>query len=676
MCTFCLKAAGNLPADIFVFCTACDPLAVKGVKNTRFPEIRRYSKVQTMGPNKRNKRPQPKGPYYFFMMEFKKRQEASGYVFRGGSHEVQMKASPYWNAMSNEEKEPYQKMAREHREFLRENGEKYTSQGVPLSMVEAEQKSRMSKADLIRNTISSMLDTAVAKNELEKVEFYFISFAYFCVTSSGTYIPAEMGLIRFSLKEGVMDKLHMLINPGKLPLGMAYDAKQHSENEHQLPIPPDAKGEKDNDEIILKLFSFLSQQEKMPPLFTDANDIKMVENILKGILTQGSMDENTLLICPLSELFYQLKRATESFGMDIKTFPSVYIAQAIIQKDVYEYTKDIACEFHEEQGNGKYCPLSKCVRWAYIISDSCCLDLSIEMKPGRHLPLNADTALCTTTDAGDSSSYISTQFDNCSFVSSSEVTHLTNPKMQKLPKSHYDSFDEKGVKVFSHSRGIKPGSSYASSVKVKEEFPSLSDSMKYETSSSSYSSRRDPRNPWDSSSHRDSSPSRSSYDSYDRRDRDRDRDSGRRDRDRDRERAREYERERDRARDYERDRARDYERDRGRDYERERDRDRDYDRDRRRGSPDYYRGESSRSSTEYSSRVKQERHSPDSDRESRSSSRSKDSQRTVGGYGRGSLIAAPSASRSPPPGSSRTFSSSDFPELGAIRSAGRGQLSK
>ncbi|XP_058824864.1 protein maelstrom homolog isoform X2 [Topomyia yanbarensis] len=414
-----------------------------------------------MAPRK-GKKHQPKGPYYFFMMEFKKKQEAAGYNFRGGAHEVQLKASPHWNAMTNEEKEPYQKMAREHKEWLRENGEKYTSQGVPLSMVEAEQKSRLQKSEIIRNTISGMLDAAVANNALEKQEFYFISFAYFCVTSSGTYIPAEMGLVRYSLKDGVMDKLHMFIDPGKLPLGMAYDAKIHSESDHQLPIPPDAMGEKDNDEIILKLFSFLSQQEKMPPLFTETTEIRMVENILKGILNQGSMDENTLLVCPMSELFFHLKRATESFGMDIKTFPSVHIAQAIIQKDVYEYTKDISCEFHEDHGNGKYCPLSKCVRWAYIISDSCCLDLSIEMKPGRHLPLNADTALCSST-LGDTSSFISAQFDNCSFVSTSEVTHLTNPKMQKLPKGHYDSFDGTSSKVFSHTRGLpKPGSSASS----------------------------------------------------------------------------------------------------------------------------------------------------------------------------------------------------------------------
>lgn len=66
--------------------------------------------------------------------------------------------------MTNEEKEPYQKMATEHREWLRQNGEKYTSQGIPLTMVEAEQKAKQAKGDLIKNTISDMLEKAVVNN--------------------------------------------------------------------------------------------------------------------------------------------------------------------------------------------------------------------------------------------------------------------------------------------------------------------------------------------------------------------------------------------------------------------------------------------------------------------------------------------------------------------------------
>lgn len=619
---------------------------------------------------KKNRNRQPKGPYYFFMMEYKKKKEAEGYTFRGGSYELQLKASPHWNTMTMEEREPYQKMATQHREFLRENGERYTSQGVPLSLVEAEQKAKVQKTDLIKDTIAGMLDAGVASNELEKIEFFFISFSYFVVTSNGTYIPAEMGLVRYSLRDGVKDRLHMFIDPGKLPLGFSYDAKQHSETDHQLPIPPDAMGEKDNDEIVLRLFNFLSQGEKMPPLFTETTEIKMVENILKGILTQANMDENTLLICPLSELFYQLKRATESFGMDIKTFPSVHIAQAIIQKDVYEYTKDIACDFHEDKGNGKYCPLSKCVRWAFIISDSCCLDLSIEMKPGRHLPLNADTALCNTTEIGDTSSYISTQLDNCSFVSSSEVSHLTNPKLSKLPKNHYEKYDDARMKDrYLSSRASTSGSSYddAKRVKVKDEYPALNDSMASTSSSSRRGDRdRDSRSAWggasssSSSYRRDSSPARSTRREYS---------PARSTRDK-----RDYDRRRDdrgsssrRSPEFSRRRSPDYSRRRSPDYSRRRSP--DYGRGGGRASPDYTRGARS---------IKQERRSPDADERRKSprpssSMAAPDPPRT-GGYGRGSLVAPPEPPRSPP--GSDALSSKDFPELGAVRSAGRGQLSK
>lgn len=66
--------------------------------------------------------------------------------------------------MTPEQKEPYNKMANEHKKWCRENGEKYTSQGIPLKMVEAEQQSLVQREESMKNTIKSMLDTAVANN--------------------------------------------------------------------------------------------------------------------------------------------------------------------------------------------------------------------------------------------------------------------------------------------------------------------------------------------------------------------------------------------------------------------------------------------------------------------------------------------------------------------------------
>ena len=88
-------------------------------------------------------------------------------------------------------------------------------------------------------------------------------------------------MIRFNLQDGVVEKLHMFINPGKLPLGMAYEAKIHSESGHQLPTPPDALGELDNNIILMEIMKFIHEEDDtFAPVFTGKNEFPIVENIV------------------------------------------------------------------------------------------------------------------------------------------------------------------------------------------------------------------------------------------------------------------------------------------------------------------------------------------------------------------------------------------------------------
>jgi protein maelstrom len=74
--------------------------------------------------------------------------------------------------------------------------------------------------------------------DIENEVFYFISCNYFCETLQGDIFPAEIGMAKYNLKDGVHDSIHMFVNPGKLPLGTSNDAHEHSAKTHQLPIPP------------------------------------------------------------------------------------------------------------------------------------------------------------------------------------------------------------------------------------------------------------------------------------------------------------------------------------------------------------------------------------------------------------------------------------------------------
>lgn len=46
-------------------------------------------------------------------------------------------------------------------------------------------------------------------------EFYFIMANYFIKTDDGNYVPAELAIVKFNFTEGVTDKYHIYLNPGK-----------------------------------------------------------------------------------------------------------------------------------------------------------------------------------------------------------------------------------------------------------------------------------------------------------------------------------------------------------------------------------------------------------------------------------------------------------------------------
>ncbi|KAL9705497.1 hypothetical protein quinque_009015 [Culex quinquefasciatus] len=335
---------------------------------------------------KKNK-PAAKGPFYFFMMEFKEQEEAAGYRFSGLA-EVTEKAGPHWEKLAPHEREPYNQRAKQNKANPKDAGgygERYTAQGKPFSQVQAEAVKRRQLEEQIQKRIVEMIQTASANNALGELEVYFVSCNYFCVSLSGEYVPAELAIIKYSLNDGVMDSLNVLINPTDLPLGMALDAKTHSSSTHQLPVPPDALGEANYEKIlrqILKFFKNTSGSQVVPPIFTWNKDIPMVDSILRGILEATDLDYVKFSILPLIDFFYNLKLATEDYGLDIKTFPSIHLAKALLEKDVYAYTAGIACDVHEQLNNQVACALSRVVRWAYVISDSCCLDVGIEMEKG------------------------------------------------------------------------------------------------------------------------------------------------------------------------------------------------------------------------------------------------------------------------------------------------------
>lgn len=227
--------------------------------------------------------------------------------------------------------------------------------------------------------------------------FYFLSTNYFCQTIHGEIFPAEIGISKYSLREGIIDSTHMFINPGKLPLGTSNDAQEHSQKTHRLPIPPSAKGSTSYYEVFSKILDFVHDgtSHDFPVFFTNSDELKETKMIVDKIAKETEEFSLDIKVYPIENLFYPMKKQTvqiknEANGTNDKPFPSIFIAKDMIDRDKYRYSLNLGCNYHDMEDCSTFCSLSKVKRWGFVISDYCVHDLRIKFIPGQHVPRNCD----------------------------------------------------------------------------------------------------------------------------------------------------------------------------------------------------------------------------------------------------------------------------------------------
>ncbi|XP_053667703.1 protein maelstrom homolog [Anopheles marshallii] len=294
-------------------------------------------------------------------------------------------AGQKWEKMDGVQREPYVQQAQAANNGTNSVG-KLNSLGIPIALLDEKIREKERMALQIKQLIAERVKIAEAVKALEKEEFYIISMMYFGCTLKGAYLPAELGMVKYSLQDGVMDRKHLYINIyPDIPLGAAYSVHSHTKKTHKLPMPPDAWGISCKDEISNIILSFIAAKENNILLFTDELTLPTVESMLREIL-KGHIKDDQMYVCPLSELFFNLKQASERHIMPKSTFPSALMAQYILQMDCFVATEGISCEFHDSEYNVQHCALSQATRWAYTLSKHCCLDMGIDCIPGKHIP--------------------------------------------------------------------------------------------------------------------------------------------------------------------------------------------------------------------------------------------------------------------------------------------------
>lgn len=208
--------------------------------------------------------------------------------------------------------------------------------------------------------------------------FFLISFNYFIKDYNGTYFPCELGAVSFTIKGGINTKCHALIDPGKLPLGSAFNAKDHSDKTHKLPPPPKAEGERDYLKVLTTLTDFLVKNatdsiENKFLLIVKEDEAEMVQNILSQFCDAAQMNVEQYVLLPMTYFFHKLRESCDYYYRSNTGFSFSYaVASSHLDRDIYQYHEGNGCEFHEgkeDDGINVHCALSRPMRWAYTILD-------------------------------------------------------------------------------------------------------------------------------------------------------------------------------------------------------------------------------------------------------------------------------------------------------------------
>ncbi|XP_057321076.1 protein maelstrom homolog [Microplitis mediator] len=341
-----------------------------------------------------------KNGFYYFMLDFKRREERKGIKFND-LKEVQNnpKCDQEWKALSVEEKQKYYDKAKKNKA-----GAEETRAGLEKSvrLLEKQQIDQRTYEMRMKYYIDNTIEEAYTFNRLDLMSFYFIHVNWYYTKIDADnvvdYIPAEFSVIEFSLSEGIKRCYHEIIKI-VVERGYSREALEHSEATHK--IPAHNQGEtSDYKDLYNKFLDFISHgdrsMKRFPPLYTSRKMKTVVPCLFERMTAAADVSRVTFDLFSLEYLFGTLMLyLNEEFPESGNRVP---LAEAELEKDAFVWTPNIECTYHSQvAGTGPYCSQSIVTQWVFTFCDYCCPLLKIEMINGKHCPYNNDDESLTAS---------------------------------------------------------------------------------------------------------------------------------------------------------------------------------------------------------------------------------------------------------------------------------------
>jgi len=317
-----------------------------------------------------------KTPFWFFMMEEKDRMVKEGkWNERKSLDDLVQVTIPIWKERKSDPifMAPY---IEQHRIWKtsrsRDLENVFDSLGRPLADIQREALRVRKREEDMNKEVEDTVKKAATK--VTKTSFFIAHFNFLCRTEKDFYIPCEGAVVEFNLDKGILRCWQEFLSPlDSIPVGYKYKCIQSSRVTHNL-TPDFEYYQTDYGKILESLVRFLGGGDDFPPLYVMPDHMDAADCITQFIIDK-SKSNKTLRIFSLSKLLQQLGH-----------YPSIHIAQALMEEDRYSHHAGLGCDFHETLNNPHHCSLSICKRWFFTLAFSCSNMYRLHLKPGRHLP--------------------------------------------------------------------------------------------------------------------------------------------------------------------------------------------------------------------------------------------------------------------------------------------------
>ncbi|XP_016959605.1 protein maelstrom [Drosophila biarmipes] len=297
-----------------------------------------------------------------------------------------------WEKMTPQQRGPYNSGAKNADVMERAKRDRLNCHGQGIAQVDQAQQETADSIMHMKRTTERIVREAKKSHDLENAKFIFAAFNFFTkALTTDVYVPAEFAACEYSLKEGIRSIYSTMIDPGQIIFGQSSDAQQHSATTHNLPLPPNALGERNMAKLHRNIVDYLKKCQGDKPLivFTHVDDISMVKSCFRYLACEDEDDEvgrQKIEVFDILYLMFILKKEVMDVADLHDENVTQYVTDAFFNREFFEFTSQIACQYHEENDRSKYCTQSMVTRWAYTFSDLMCGDLAITVQPGKHIP--------------------------------------------------------------------------------------------------------------------------------------------------------------------------------------------------------------------------------------------------------------------------------------------------